>query len=448
MRKIVFFSLISSAILGMLKIFSIVPFNRMAADDFSYAVVAKNLGFFNSQLFWYRTWTGRFTATFLQIFFTGLTGPSGKIYLYSALTFSLLFLAFAVFFQKLLDKSFKNFTTYVLAAVCTVILYFLTPNKTESWYWLTGSATYLWPIILYLFGISFLFKQEHRLPDFFIAGILIFLSTGGNETFGFLEVISLIWLTLRKRNKFNLFLTTSSIIGFAVVFLSPGNGIRANGNEGTPMNIVGSFLYSLQYGPQHLFSIISGNLYYLVPVIILFAYLFSGFSVKENINVLFNKAFEFIVAPVFFSIFFLLPAFKILGRIPPDRTDISLAFMMVLSIIGISFYLGKIIDFAKIERSLLFKIFITSTASVLFVSSFGFVNKLASDVYIARNYSQAYDSMIKEFTNLATKNNKKDIIVSLPDSGLVAVTLDPVGQVWYKNQALSDFYGIGRIITK
>lgn len=448
MRKSVFISLISASILGLVKIFSIVPFNRMAADDFSYAVVAKNLGFWSAQTYWYTNWTGRFVSTFLQIFFAAITGSNAKIYFYSTLTFGLVFAAFLMLFYRLIKTDFKNAAIYLMAGVSTVLLYFLTPNKTESWYWMTGSITYLWPIIFYLFGVSFIFMQKHKLTDLFIADLLIFLSIGGNETFGLLAVISLIYLTLRNRNKFNILLLISSLISFAIVFLAPGNGLRANGSEGVPMNIFGSILYSLQEGPQHLFSLMGGSLIYLVPTVILFAYIFSDQIIKENIETLLKRIFEIIIIATFLSIFYMLPAFKTLGRIPPDRTDISLALVILISLIGISFYLGKIIYLAKSEKYLLFKLFIVGASIMFYFVSFGFVRTLASDFYIAKNYSQAYDSMIGLFKEKVAIHDKKDILVSLPDPGLIAVTLDPTGHVWYKNKALSDYYGLGLIITK
>ena len=84
----------------------------------------------------------------------------------------------------------------------------------------------------------------------------------------------------------------------------------------------------------------------------------------------------------------------------------------------------------------------------MFITSFTFTSTLAGDVFIAKNYSQAYDEMVNGFKESALLGDKKELIVSLPNAGLIPITWDPPGYVFYKNQALSEFYGVGRIISK
>ena len=144
----------------------------------------------------------------------------------------------------------------------------------------------------------------------------------------------------------------------------------------------------------------------------------------------------------------MLPAFKNLGRVQPDRSGITLAIIVTMLIITISFHASKIIIREKYENMVAYKLIIFVASVALFITSFTFTSTLASDVYIAKDYSVAYDAMITMFKQKHLEGGKEEIIVSLPNPGLIPITLDPSGKVDYKNQALSDFYNIGKVTTK
>lgn len=457
MKRITAFALGAMSLLGLIKIFSIIPFNRLAADDFSYMLVAKNEGFWTAQKIWYQTWTGRFSSTFFQTLFGLMSGDTGKIALFSALTFTGLIFALIIFYKRFLNLKFSEVILYILASATFVLLYVLTPNKSETWYWLTGSVTYLWPLIFFILASSYLFIKKPSRLDVFLAALTVFISVGGNETFGFLTIIFLLGMFLlglfkRKINKLTLSMLIVSGTALFIDFLSPGNLNRSQGDASNPMNIFGSAMYALQSGPSYYFSIISNNMSILLPMIIVFGYIFSSLNkntpTENEIDGFFNNIFLISGASVVMSAFYMFPAYKILGRIQPDRSDISLILILTASFVAISYYLSKIFSVEKFGRTLLYKFVIFVASISIFVASFGLLKTLAGDIYIVRNYSQAYDSMILAFKEAAANGDKGDVVVSLPYSGLVAVTLDPPGHYDYKNQALGGYFGIGKVISQ
>jgi hypothetical protein len=456
MKRIINFSLIFGSLLGLLKIFSIFPFVRMAADDYSYVNIARSQGFWMAQKIWYESWTGRFSSTFFQILYSLVCGHTGKTILYSALTISVLFVSFWLIFKRLLGTNFRDFRLYVLASISLVTLYILTPNKMESWYWMTGSVTYLWPIIFLLLAFFFASGKRRLAVSYSVASVLTFLSVGFNETFGLLVVVVLLglftfFLVQKKINRAILLMLISAVTSFLIVFLAPGNKFRSQGSASDTMNPIGALLYSIQSGPGFLFTMIVDNIYLILPLLATVTFVFSeggGIKNKRSPEFLPVKIYTFLATPVLLSIVYMFPAFRILGRVQPDRSGISLAFIVIISIVATAYCVAETIRFYKVERPLAYKVIFSLSGFILFICSFSFVSTLAGDFYTARNYSKSYDAMIVSFKNLADRGNKEKIIVVLPPSGLVAPTLDAPGKSDYKNQALSEYYGVGIIITK
>lgn len=449
MQKSAVFSVILASFLGLLKIFSIIPFNRMAADDFSVAVEAKR-GILSAISTTYLGGNGRFIATFIQAVSVTLTGPNAKIFMYSGITFTLLIIGLSILYKKLLNTNYKNINIYFLSFVSFVTLYLLTPNKTESWFWLTGSATYLWPIILFIFSVKYLFDKKFSKISFLLATLFAFVSAACNETFGFLEVfilISLFILSLKKeRNYLILSMALASLISFFIMYKAPGNIIREQSVASNPMSLVGAVLYSLQLGPSHLYTLIASNIYFLLPLVGVLIYIFSKFTPKIDTQTALNRIFGVFISIVGLSILYMMPAFKVLGRIQPDRSDVSLSLIILFGAVSTAYYLSTL--FSRYERNLLYNLIVFVFSVALTISAFSFTSNLASDFYIAKNYSEAYDAMVASFKQKSLEGDKKTIKVSLPPSGLIAITLSVMGKNDYKNQALSEFYGVGSIITE
>jgi hypothetical protein len=433
MKKIVIFSLITTSVLCLLKIFSVIPFNRMAADDYGYAYMVMQKGFWGAQKTWYMLWTGR-------------------------ITFLLLLFAFATFYSRWLSLKLVNFKVLLLSTVTFVFLYLLTPNKSESWYWMTGSITYLWPIILLTLGSSYFFIKKLKKIEYLLSFIFVFFAVGGNETFGLLIFLILgtflIYSLLIKRlNKLLLITFIGSFLSFALIYFAPGNSIRSVGGGSDQMSLFGSILYSIQTGPMYFYSIIWKNIFFILPLVFCLSFFFSSDVIESSKSLTFESILKkiFIVSavPIVASIIYMLPSFRILGRMPPDRSDITLVYIFMVALIVDAFYLGQIFNFSRVKSSVLFTTFVFLFSMTLFASSFVITSSLASDIYVAKNYSTTFDKVVMEIKSAKLSGKHGTITVTkLPPSGLIA-SADLKGYPGYdKNSEVAEYYGIEAVIAK
>src|SRR3989339_670231 len=371
MKKYAWFSMSVLALMGFLKIFSIIPFNRMSADDFAYGSTVFSQGFWKAQLSWYLSWSGRFTSTFLQTFFGAYSSNSGNSSLFSIITLSLLFFVF----------------------------------------------------------------------------LFTLLAVGGNETFGLMVSLillgSLVYVFIfKKSKKYLLIMFISSITSLLIVYLSPGNSIRAVGGGSDSMNILGSIFYSVQEGPKLLYYLIIKNIIFLSSLTAVLSYVFSQFNKriyidKEKIYLNIGSILSLLVIA---SILYVFPAFKTLGRLPPDRSDITLMFLVLMSVFIVSWHARGIM-----QNKLLTLLF----SFILFISSFSLTSTLGGDVYIARNYSLAFDQMILKIKE-ASSSGKDELVVinKLPEAGLVANAQTKSDQSDWINKSIADYFKIKGIIAK
>ncbi len=457
MNKIIKISLAIFGLLGLFKISSIIPFNRMAGDDYSSAIMGR-LGYLQSMIATYNISMGRFTAVLIETPFSTSLAPDGKIMIYSIITFSFLFLSILLLIKKVFGWQFKNIYLYLISTVLFVGLYQLTPNKSESWYWLTGSVVYLWPIILLLFAVPYLFVNSIKKSDYLIPTVLTFFSVACNEAFGLIVISILIisFILLRKdKQKRNIVIAmlVASLISFLIMYLAPGNDIRKMSYGSNPMSLVGSIIYSISEGPKLYFSLITDNAYFLAPLSILLTYVFvysksSNTIRKVNMDELMFNSFIIILLGVILSSIFMLPSFVGLGRIQPDRSSVSLTLIIIGQMFALSYYFSKIVSKISNIESYLNKTAIFLSSLLLLYSSSVFTNTFPQDLFIAKKYSSEFDAMIVKLIEVS-KSDKPEIEteVSLPESGLVAGLIDPPGVYSYKNLSLSQYFKIGKVNT-
>jgi hypothetical protein len=431
MKKILIFTLTIAALLGLIKVATIIPFTRMGADDFAFSVTGFQHGVLKAQLFWYLGITGRVTTNFLQTVFGMFSSENGLTGWYTVLTLALLSGSLFIFFKNLFKSKLGFWLTILVSVLFMVSYYLITPDKTESWYWMTGSITYLWPTFLGLGAVGFALADKQNIGNRAGAFLLALLAGSGNETFGvmFLSVLVLLLLYFRliKSKLFNNFLVVfaGAAISFAVMFFAPGNTNRLAGGGSDEMSLVGTVFYSLQKGPALLFSIVGNNIVYLLSLLTSL----SAFFAMQNIAIeatddkeeLLKKLFFILAIPVLMSVLFMLPGYKALGRVPPSRTEVNLAFVVILSLIFGAMYLGQIIGKLNLSKYFTYKASVAIIALVFLLSATNaFTKTVAEDIYIAKNYSVAFDELFSQLKSESMKGNDQVVIVKpLPESGLI-----------------------------
>ena len=229
-------------------IYTILPFlalmlyNHPSSDDFTYANLVFQKGFFGSQSFWYINWSGRYIGT-VVLSLNPLVFHS--IILYKLMPFLLVSgLMYAFYF--LIDNVFSGMSKKNKCLICFlfIIAYFYQmPRIVSGLYWFAGAGTYQLGNIfsLLMFGNLIKYLKHKKVKNLYFAAVFLFLLIGSNETAMFLmDILLFIILVLyhfsfkSKRIHFNrkhqnIFFI---LIGLAVVFsliviLAPGNSVRA-----------------------------------------------------------------------------------------------------------------------------------------------------------------------------------------------------------------------------
>lgn len=436
MKKFITFVLSTVSALGFMKILSIVPFTRMCADDFTFTKRATIVGIWKTQIDWYLELTGRFVRNAMLIFFGLISSMNGTVIIYNLFTFLMLFVSLFFLFRNMVRNKVGYLSIVLLASLSFITFYLITPYKDESWYWMSGSVTYLWPTIFCIGAVSVLISKSKSLTSVFLAFLLGFL-TGPNEFMGPIFGAVLATLIIKslykngwkipKNNPYfhNLCAVTAGVgISFLIMFLAPGNYVRMRGPDSSEMSLFATIVYSIQTGPKMILSTFSNNAMYLIAFFATLAFYFSvirpkGGEVAQSISNIFSNVFYMLCAPFFLSFLYLLPGYRSLSRIPPGRADVILVFVILMSLIFSAYELSKIFIKLDLNKYTAFKVFGYVFAFALFIGGFHFTNTFAWDVYIAKNYSDSFDKLFSQLTSVKGVKDKIIMVEPLPESGLV-----------------------------
>ncbi|MGE5375071.1 MAG: DUF6056 family protein [Bacteroidota bacterium] len=217
-------------------------FTRMLADDFCSIYFADRLGLFRSVWYWYRNWSGRYTAFAADwLVLKAILGPYRLHYIIPVtILFWLIFVTFAIHLS--LEK--KHPSAYLHAAALGSVFLFLvlvlTPDIPQSLYWWNGMRSYALPLVLFsLYLLLFQAYKRFNIPPVLadVLGFLLFFVSGGlGETMAVAQaaflicIIAFYLLKLPARPGSDLTVLYGSLAGalcsLIVVILSPGNRTR------------------------------------------------------------------------------------------------------------------------------------------------------------------------------------------------------------------------------
>jgi hypothetical protein len=225
-------------------------FARYIADDFCTASTLHRLGFAGSQAYWYQSWSGRYSYTFL-VSLTQAIGPGLTPWL--PLLALLIWVAVVVVAARALLGS--GWGWFVLLAVAFVHVFGTlegTPSVYQSLYWQTGMITYTLPLILSVAFAAWLWSSSageagprNRIAACAISLGAAFLLGGFSETYVALQttafvltLLSIPWAVPRpKRSRTALLLSAGlagSILSALTIALAPGTQLRRGLMPGPP----------------------------------------------------------------------------------------------------------------------------------------------------------------------------------------------------------------------
>jgi len=338
-------SLLKKLALGII-LFSVAPFliltiwTRPAYDDWVMTQAALTAGFFGAQKVSYFGWTGRYTATAL-LSANPLVWDSFSGYrLIGLVLIVFTFVALYAFITAIFKRHFSRLERVLGAAFLLALFTNQTPDVTEAYYWMTGAVTYQGGCI---FGLSFLSaliaacrsSGTRRLLASVIAGVLLILTIGSNETVMFVMWAVMLPVAIfkfieRHEDRWLVagFVLLTAICS-AVVILAPGNAVRSSWMTGSHR-----FFYSLKMSLlQEIRFIVTwiGNVSFILATIFLVPI---AAAIRNKIPVLIPIS----RAPILLSAWLLLlifigmfPAYWVTGNMGQHRTVNTVYFFFLIA---------------------------------------------------------------------------------------------------------------------
>jgi len=221
-----------SAALGipLLVYAAIGAYSRYTADDFCWAGVLRTEGFVKAQVDWYTGYSPRYAFTFL-VNVAELVGPA---------IVPLLPAAAIVAFLASLTWTFTQFgivriRAFVLAEIATLATLQTAPDLPQSLYWQTGMLTYLLPLILATFLISWIRRGNRAWWAVALCGLVTFVAGGLSEAYLIPQNVALtlaliVSVALRSgRTRQIGAALIGGVLALTVVLVAPATGSRVGG---------------------------------------------------------------------------------------------------------------------------------------------------------------------------------------------------------------------------
>ena len=336
--------LLIAACLAVVVVFMLLgQYAHPSSDDFCMAAGVNRYGLFSYLWSHYFEWSGRYSSNALYAFFPVIFGLFEGYWLIPLILIAALFLA-AVFFLSSVFHTRVYTRSVLLTSLCFVCVYLLgLLDPAGSLFWMAGALTYQTANILLLVILGLMFRiadrQKQSQTYFVFTALLliaVFIAVGANET-GMLAISAVAvagvvihlrsgWLILRPW----LLTLVVALCCFAIVYLSPGNAVRA---ADFPLrhDIARALDGSLSVGMKVLWNWLSSPV--LIVSSLLAPFAINRFNRIAGRTITVSNTGLFSLLLITFALPFVLqfPAWWAMGGWPPARTLDGIYFLFLLS---------------------------------------------------------------------------------------------------------------------
>ncbi len=211
------------------------------ADDFLYAAMSRDSGVFGAVKMWYFEFTGRYTSSFIM----SLLPIRGLNFAIAQFFPAMLLLGLIVGLYYCIHafKFFSRLQAILLTAVIFGVYISTLVSPGEVIYWLSGSITYMLPVVVMLFLWGYVVRvfssgQQVSAINLALSSIGCIMLSGSNEIIifyhGFLSLLFLIFALriVSPYRKLAATVFTVTTVCSLISLLAPGNSERHNFMEG------------------------------------------------------------------------------------------------------------------------------------------------------------------------------------------------------------------------
>lgn len=218
-----------SALIIFILVYSValnIPFH---SDDYHYFLQGLSI---ENRINHYLNWSGRLITDFTSSYLLNLFSYPVYTAINSLVLLALL-ITVSLLPKTLINKNINSTSTTLILWIIFATYWIANPNLGQTTFWIVGSANYIWPLMWSGFYLIFIFylleiKKDHNIYTVLLLSILGILSGLSNESTGvsitFLSFILIFLYPNYKKITINGFIST--LIGFLVLYLSPGNYSR------------------------------------------------------------------------------------------------------------------------------------------------------------------------------------------------------------------------------
>ena len=171
--------------------------NRLAIDDFGYLAKRNEFGTWGGAVWFYTHWTGRFAASLLIGGTGGVTAESGGHLTGYTLAMFVFIIAGLSFLLLRIGGRFKvalsTTASLVVGTFVCALLVLGTRSVGDVWFWLAGSATYIWPFGLLFFALGLLMPAQPGRGAIAGASVLLLFIPLFNDSLALLILPALTW---------------------------------------------------------------------------------------------------------------------------------------------------------------------------------------------------------------------------------------------------------------
>lgn len=456
-------SLISAVffILPLLYLYGYLGFySRFIADDYCIAAVARDLPWYESQIYWYTNWHGAYIVTLLD----ELLPVVAPVYSFVApillvLWFFALFAGMYAILANTLVTRVRLLLAVLLALFFLFAFFLLNPQVPQTFFWWSGIRSYNLPILFFiLFMLFYVRVREKKYPLVFSivsGGVAGFILAGFREVFVALLIVFLFLLVALELYYFRaawyktsgyFFLIASAIgvlIGTAIILSSPGNSVR-QGLYPEPPSLLRAFLFSLLWFSQLLQSILQ-NISQILGILgtyLLFLWAGMLFGARRKPDglglLLFVMALAFL-----FGVF--IPSAYAASEPAPERTTSLGIFFFLLLIAASGFVTGQaqgrgknpIFETRAMTIAIVALVFLSASA---YMEKQLWLEQRDGYVTLAQQWDDTH-AMV-----LSAKSNQETTVYIPPVRNLAALPEPDEDVDFWVNKCFSNYYGVEVIV--
>jgi hypothetical protein len=233
--------LVAAAMAVLLPRLALAFFAYPSADDYCIVVETRQDGFWYMQVHSYLTWTGRYSAVFLESIVSQF--DLAAVYRwFAAATIVATIAALRALVAALFEHDLSRARITAIAVIAAAVVAGGLPSGVEAFYWMPGAASYQWGVISYLAWLSLLIRTARR-DDRGRGGgpwrrlllvVMTVIVPGFNEVMAPIVLATILVFVAASRwqrlesGRFMLMLLGIAIVCTAIMLAAPGNFMRSS----------------------------------------------------------------------------------------------------------------------------------------------------------------------------------------------------------------------------